>query len=156
MMDVYNVQRIIIASPDTDVAVIDCYQFVDSLLLLRELWLKTGLGTATSTEPILPRLLPVFHAITGCDSVSAFSGIGKRSAFTYLKDNVEDFSDLEVFGESANIDINSNYIEGAIRLIYAFYDKQFKSANINELRHKLFTYKHFSGEKSYHQHWMLC
>ena len=45
MMEVYNVQRIIIASPDTDVAVIACYQFVDSLLLLRELWLKTGLGT---------------------------------------------------------------------------------------------------------------
>ena len=153
MMDVYNVQRIIIASPDTDVAVISCYQFVDSLLLLRELWLKTGLGTkrrniaihdtSTPIGSILSGLLPVFHAIP----VSAFSGIGKKSAFTYLKDNVEDFSGMEAFGESANIDINSNYIEGAIRFICAFYDKQFKSANINELLHKLFTKKNFSGEK---------
>ena len=52
MMDVYNEQRIFIASPDTDVAVIACYQFVDSLLLLREQVLEQREGILQSkTHP---------------------------------------------------------------------------------------------------------
>ena len=157
LLDNYNVLRIIISSPDTDVAVIACYQFVENLALLDELWLKAGVGakkiyiaihdTSASLGPTLSRLLPVFHVVTGCDSVSAMSDIGKMSAFTYLQENIDDFSEMETFGESITNDINSNYIEGVIRFICALYDKQFKTANINELRHKLFTKKSLSGEK---------
>ena len=104
-------------------------------------------NTSASLGPTLSGLLPVFHVVTGFDSVSALSGIGKKSAFTYLQENIDDFSEMETFRESITNDINSNYIEGVIRFICALYHKQFKTANINELRHKLFTKKSLSGEK---------
>ena len=73
LLDNYNILRINISSPDTDVAVIACYQFVENLSLLDELWLKTGVGakkryiaihdTSASLEPTLSRLLPVFHVV---------------------------------------------------------------------------------------------
>ena len=38
-----DIDQIIIASPDTDVAVIACYQFATNLSLLSKFWLKTGI-----------------------------------------------------------------------------------------------------------------
>ena len=41
LADKYKLNRVIITSPDTDVAVIACYYFVESLSL-DEFWMKTG------------------------------------------------------------------------------------------------------------------
>ena len=157
MMNTHQIQRIIIASPDTDVAVIACYQFVTNLDSIQELWLKTGVGsnkryiaihtTCQTLGTTLSKLLPVFHAITGCDSVSAISGKGKKSAFTHLKENIGRFTDMQSFGETSTIDTTADYIETVIQFICELYDKQFKSANINALRFKLFTKKSLSDEK---------
>ena len=80
--------RIVNESPDTDVAVICCYQLVTNLASLRELWFQTGVGKNKRYIPIhislntigvsVCRLLPTVHLITGCDSVRSFSGVGKR------------------------------------------------------------------------------
>ena len=75
----HDIDQIIIASPDTNVAVIACYQFATNLSLLSKFWFKTGVGSKSEIAEVFGstviKILPVFHCITGCDSVSSFSGI---------------------------------------------------------------------------------
>ena len=59
---------------------------------LKELWIKFGKGTtikhipvhqiARSLWPERSRGLPGFHSLTGCDSNSAFYGVGKKRAWS--------------------------------------------------------------------------
>ena len=88
LIDQYYTQRVIISSPDTDVAVISCYHYFTTFQTsLNELWFKTGTGnkrrylsiheTATSLGPCICRILPALHNITRCDSVSSFLAIEK-------------------------------------------------------------------------------
>ena len=73
-------------SPDTDVAVIACYQYYNAINTCTELWFLIGRGTNRRFIPIhtiadslgasICNLLPVFHPLTGCDSTASFSGKG--------------------------------------------------------------------------------
>ena len=90
--------RIVIISPDTDVLVIAVHYFpqMDSV---KELWIETGVVSRTtdlrrfspvhdicrSHSPVFI-ILPAIHALTGCDSTSAFFGIGKKSVYTMVTD----------------------------------------------------------------------
>ena len=56
-----------------------------------ELWLAFGTGyfryipiheVVASMDPRICATLPMFHAFTGCDTVSAFCGRGKKTAWT--------------------------------------------------------------------------
>ena len=44
LLEQYHVKRIMICSPDTDVAVICCYHHITTLSTLDTLWFKTGTG----------------------------------------------------------------------------------------------------------------
>ena len=76
-------QRIIIQSPDTDVAVLCIAHFND--LQCEELWFQTGIKDRKRFIPIrtqhsalgqpLCKALPALHALTGCDSTSALQEI---------------------------------------------------------------------------------
>src|SRR6218665_835197 len=58
---------------------------------IKELWIDFGSGKhqrliavhdlCSQLSPEVCRNLPMFHSITGCDTVSAFSGIGKKGAW---------------------------------------------------------------------------
>ena len=75
-------------SPDTDITVLAVAHFKD--LGCQELWLQTGakdkeryipLHTIhSSLGPSLCKCLPSFHALTECDSTSAFAEIEKNKA----------------------------------------------------------------------------
>ena len=80
---------IMIRTVDTDVlvlAVSNC-----ALLNEAELWIAFGTGKhlryipthdiAASLGEAKARALPMFHAFTGCDTVSSFAGRGKKTAF---------------------------------------------------------------------------
>ena len=76
-----------IVSSDTDVVVIGVSVFDD--LGLEQLWITFRKGKDMRWLPIhtiLAKLgprsktLPFFHAFTGCDTVSAFVGKGKKTA----------------------------------------------------------------------------
>jgi hypothetical protein len=83
-------KRRIIECSDTDVLVLSIH-FMDKLT--EEVWFKKGVGS--------PKFIPVhkiiilsiirqniitFHGMTGCDTTSSFSGIGKKTAWkTYQK-----------------------------------------------------------------------
>ena len=91
--------RIVIKSPDTDVLVLAVHYFpqMDSV---KELWIETGVVSRTtdlhrfipvhdicrSHSPVFIKILPAIHALTGCDSTSAFFGIGKKSVYTMVTD----------------------------------------------------------------------
>ena len=92
-MELYSAGRVIIWSIDTDVAAI-CPRAM-LLLDINELHFKTGVKNKKRFIPMhavsseighsMSLLLPVAHALTGCDSNSLFSGIGKRSMLNILK-----------------------------------------------------------------------
>ena len=81
--------RVGIQTVDTDVVVLAVAQFQN--LQMEELWIEFGVGKhyrfipahliATSLGPEKAKALPFFHAITGCDTTSAFAGIGKGTAW---------------------------------------------------------------------------
>ncbi|KAK3740844.1 hypothetical protein QZH41_000596 [Actinostola sp. cb2023] len=88
-------QRIVIQSPDTDVAVLATYSF--QTIQCEELWFKTGVKDKVRFIPIhlvseklgvtICAALPGFHALTGCDSTSGLFRTGKKKAWkAFLKD----------------------------------------------------------------------
>ena len=83
MLNEFATHRLIISSPDTDVAVLCCYHYYHSLQGCLELFFKTGTRDKLRYIPVhvigdqlgasVCNLLPIFHCITGCDSTSSFS-----------------------------------------------------------------------------------
>ena len=94
MLHNLSVQRLIISSPDTDVAVLCCFHYYKSFQFCTELFFKTGVKDRRRFIPIhttcnkfgatICNMLPIFHCMTGCDSTSSFSGIGKKTALKVL------------------------------------------------------------------------
>ena len=121
-----------------------CYQFTSSLILLDKLWLKTGTGdkkryvaiheTPNHFRTSMLKSLPVFNAITGCDSVGSFSWIGKKTAMTTLKSNLDDLMEILQFGDSPSLDLQETFVEAAIKFVCVLYDNNSKDADINGLR----------------------
>ena len=81
--------RVVIRTVDTDVVVLAVAN-VQRIKDVTELWLAFGVGKnlrfipshtiASQLGEVACSALPFFHALTGCDTVSAFSGVGKKSA----------------------------------------------------------------------------
>src|SRR6218665_3224544 len=81
-------KQIAVRTVDTDVVVLDIYCF--DKLSLNEMWIHFGVGKTVRLIPVHELVhvlgpdkcaaLPVFHCFTGCDTVSSFSGKGKKSA----------------------------------------------------------------------------
>ena len=113
--------RIIIVSPDSDVAVISLYQYVTNLAFLHAIWFKTGTGDDERYIPIhllaselgLPIccLLPAIHAISGCDSVIviSFSHTGQITAFQTLKNKFDELTDMIDFREFLSLSLESPF-----------------------------------------------
>lgn len=75
----------------------------------QELWFE--LGTITSSNdgrrylsvhefcsvinPVMCKVPPAVHALTGCDTTSSWFGIEKKTVYKVLKDNLGDFIDLD-------------------------------------------------------------
>ena len=99
--------RLIIQSPDTDVAVLSVYFF--STLSGNELWFKTGTRDKLRYIPIhgvqdkLGRSvcdsLLGFHAVTGCDTTSGLASIGKKKALKALRSSTSLQEKLVTLGD---------------------------------------------------------
>ncbi|KAK3754209.1 hypothetical protein QZH41_003313 [Actinostola sp. cb2023] len=106
--------RIVIQSPDTDVLVISTAHF-DSLGC-EELWFRTGVKDRLRFIPVhevcrslgqrMCSALPACHALTGCDSISALAGIGKKKAWNVLCRNHVHQETLSMLGEEHELDEN--------------------------------------------------
>ena len=82
--------------------------------------------------------LPVFHAFTGCDTVSSFKSIGKKTAWerwgTY-QNVTKAFLDLSTGPEI----VDSETLNLLERFVVLLYDKTSGCKSVNELREELFT-----------------
>ncbi|KAG7163709.1 hypothetical protein Hamer_G002941 [Homarus americanus] len=84
-------RRILIRTVDTDVVILAVALANERSEVLDELWFTFGTGKnrryiaahqiAKALGPEKSRALAVFHAITGCDTVSAFAGHSKKAAW---------------------------------------------------------------------------
>jgi hypothetical protein len=90
-------------------------------------------------------VLPSLHALSGCDSTSAFSGMGKQKWVSLLDANPEITAGLTQFGTHASDIVNEAQAacRSLVSLAYSgnIYD------SLNDLRYELFCKKNLSSEK---------
>jgi len=146
-----GMKRIIIRTVDTDVVVL-AVAFFDRLLV-DKLWIHFGTGKHTRVIAVHDlatvlgaqkcRALPVFHALTGCDTVSSFSGKGKKSmwqTWSAFPDVTAAFLELSDSGHSPD-DISEATISLLERFIVVVYDRTSELSDLNSCRRQLFTKK---------------
>ena len=115
-----------------------------------ELWVAFGTGKhfryipvheiAACLGPEMSEALPLFHAYTGCDTVSAFAGGGQKTAWDALKG----YGDVTAtfFGLSTGAEHISDE-DAAVQKCFTIllYDRTSSLTNIDEARLELFTKK---------------
>ena len=99
---------IVIQSPDTDILVLSVTRFAS-----KKLWFRTSVKDQLRFVPVhdivqkldssVVQALPAFHAITGCDSVSSISGIGKTKAWNVMIRSQEHQESLSRLGVDVDI-----------------------------------------------------
>ncbi|CAH3031303.1 unnamed protein product, partial [Pocillopora meandrina] len=135
-------QRIAIKSSDTDVEVLACYY---QAVISADIILISGTSRRSrivSIRRVCERLgreiceiLPSLHAITGCDSVSAFSTKGKKKALDVVQMNSALRQTLGSLGE--RVPARQDDLNKLERFVCALYNDHL-CQSVNELRYKLF------------------
>ena len=145
-------ERIIIASPDTDIFVTALYHYTKWMYVnLQELWMFCGKGettravplheTATKLETTLVDVLPALHALTGCDTTSKICS--KNTALKIADTNI--IENLVTFGKT---DLSIDMIIMAEKfLVKCIYSKT-NSENFDDLRMEFYHHNNtFNLEK---------
>lgn len=140
---------ILIRTVDSDVVVISISLF-PQILGIDELWIEYGCGKyrkfipiheiCTTLSPEICRNLLAFHSVTGCDTVSTFCGIGKKTSWKVWMS----FREIDcVWNQlcTGTSDIDDECHNLLQRFIVLLYDKTSDIQNINECRRVLFTRK---------------
>ena len=141
-------RRIKIRSNDTDLVVLAVS--IAPVLPLDELWISYGSSKqlrnlpahaiATSLGQEKACVLPMFHALTGCDTVSFFGGRGKKTA----RDVWNVFPELTPVLKSLMMlpeDIDDTYMGIIERFVTLLYDHMSSLRKVNEVRQELFSRK---------------
>ena len=141
-------QKLLIRTVDTDILVL-AIAYVERLGV-QELWVAFGTGKkfrylaaheiSQALGSAKSRALPMFHSFTGCDTVSAFAGKGKKTAWAVWRvypKITESFNDMSVNTDTIGPE-NAAIIE---RFSVLLYDRTTQLVNINSVRKELFTRK---------------
>lgn len=146
-------RRIVIRSPDTDVAVLCIAHFKD--LQCQELWFRTGVKDRLRFIPIhllnsslgqpLCKALPAFHALTGCDSTSALQGIGKTTAWNVLLKDDQLQQQLSQFG--ADPIVSNQSLISSEAFICSLYNRGGRFTKADDVRYLLFCQKNKKSEE---------
>jgi len=108
----HGINTVVVVSPDTDVLVLLVHHF--NSLGLEKLYFKTGRRqlhcNTTRFVPVhnIVKMLSVeqrnimltVYCLTGCDSCSAFYGIGKKTAFKVMMSNAADLQTIADLGNT--------------------------------------------------------
>ena len=139
--------KIMIQTVNTDVVVL-VVAVAQTLQPEDELWLAFGTGKnfrylaaheiAAGLGPEKARALPVFHALTGCDTVSSFVGHGKKTAWAVFPELTHALLKLS----SAPNDISQEVMATIERFIILLYDRTSTCTEIDTARRKLFAKRH--------------
>ena len=100
---------VVVESPDTDVLVLLVY-FFDRIPSVKTVYFKISVyfdrrryipvhEICSSFASVFTPILPAVHALTGCDSVSSLSGIGKKKMIKIIQDKgAMSYEDLQYVG----------------------------------------------------------
>jgi hypothetical protein len=143
----YSHSRVVIHSSDTDVAVI-CVALNHNITC--ELWFQTGSKDKLRMVPIQPICQKLgnyicsailgFHAITGCDTTSAISGIGKKKAFSVLRKIIGNDSGLDQLG--TQVPPSPQTVKACEKFVCALYRSSAKAGESADMvRHWTFCQK---------------
>ena len=141
-------RKLCIRSVDTDVVVLAISTF--NAINPDELWLAFGTGTkfryipihevVTNMEPRICSTLPMFHAFTGCDTVSSFCGRVKKTAWNtwnVYPDVTRAFEELQMMQTEIS-ELTMKTLEWFVVLLY---DRTSDIMSVNDTRKLLFTLK---------------
>ena len=141
--------KVSIRTVDTDVVVLAIASA--NRLNISELWIAFGVGKsfrfiaaheiAKVLGPDRCVALPMFHAFTGCDTVSCFGGRGKKNAWgtwTTYGDVTPAFSALGAMPDPCAID---EWMKPLERFVVLLYDRTSTEENVNQARKQLFSKK---------------
>ena len=141
--------QIQVRTVDTDVVVLSV-MVVQKLPAGDELWVAFGTGKnyryisaheiASSLGPEKTYALPMFHAITGCDTVSAFVGHGKKSTWATWN-SLPQLSDALLSLANAPTSLQEDTMHVIERFVILLYDRTSKCKDVNNARKKLFAKK---------------
>ena len=144
--------RVIIWSIDTDVAAL-CPRYC-LRLGYSEMYFKTGVKQHKRYIPVhevisdlgndIVLILPILHALTGCDSTSAFSHLGKPRWLKMIKDHPEILDKVKLIGQHPSI-IPEDAVEACTKLVCLMYNS--KKTDLNAVRYELFSKKKLSSDK---------
>jgi hypothetical protein len=137
--------QILIRTVDTDVVVLAV--FVTSQLPSGcELWLAFGTGKnfrylaahemAACLGPEMSCSLPMFHALTGCDTVSNFAGHGKKRAWSTWK-SLPELTDALLMLTNGPSEIPDDAMKTIERFVILLYDRTSTYTEVDHARRKL-------------------
>ena len=140
-------RRVLVRTVDTDVVVLAVSLF--NTLDIDKLWVAYGVGkhfkyiaaheVAASLGPKIASCLPIFHALTGCDTVSFFHGKGKKSCWLAWK-AYEEISDTfsKLLENKVSVEESMPVIE---RFVVLLYNRTSKETLVNDARRVMFAQK---------------
>lgn len=140
---------ILIRTVDTDVVVL-AVSLAQELQPEDKLWLAFGTGQsfryvaaheiAAGLGREKARALPMFHALTGCDTVSSFARRGKKTAWAVWT-VLPELTEVLLLLSSAPRDIPDDAMRIIERFVILLYDRTSKCTDIDKARRKLFARK---------------
>ena len=141
-------RKILIKSNDSDVVIIAVSCIQD--LHLDELWVAYGTGKAyryipahlitQQMGPAKSRALLSFHALTGCDTTSAFHEKGKKTAWNVWL-NFPDVTDAFLHLSTFPKEVDDTVMECIENCVVRLYDSNPDITSVNASRLELFYYK---------------
>ena len=140
--------QIQVRTVDTDVVVL-AVMVVQKLPAGDELWVAFGTGKnyryiaaheiASSLGPEKTCALPMFHTITGCDTVSAFVGHGKKSAWA-TRNSLPKLTDALLSLANAPTSLQEDKMHAIGRFVILMYDRWLPTSVVSSVgNHSLST-----------------
>lgn len=149
-------QVTIVVGDDTDLLVLLCHHASDNH---RDIFLEPSHRTSTKTVKLwnirhtrclgsLCQVLPVIHAVSGCDTTSRPFGVGKRSAFRKFQRSKELKSLASMFLTDCT---PSNSTEAGEKILVSLYDGTSPDC-LDDLRYNMFCTKVAGGTSFLQMH----
>ena len=144
-------ESIVIQSPDIDVAVIACTL---SCHFKASLYFRTGTKARTRIVDIsairkdlgddLADCLIGLHALTGCDSTSAFKRRGQKTAYSVLNKNINDIKYKDIARLGVQFQVTDDLFTACETFVCRLYGSD--CISVDECRYQLFSLRCASGE----------
>ena len=146
-------QMALVRTVDSDVVILAIHWFAS--LGLSELWVRLGSGKKMHDIPIYTLsaqlgpsrciALPLFHAVTGCDTVSHLLGCGKKTAWSAWH-SIPGLTDtlVSLTSDPHSLSPQSQHMETLEKFVVVMYSKGCGVVRLNKARLRLFT----SGKKT--------